>query len=826
MPALSRAHAPAVDASTDAAPRHHRPRRPVRCAPRPPLRSLALALALALVSSSLVQAQTAAAALPIAQPAQPLGTALTQLATRANLVIGVDAALVQGKQAPALQGTYTPADALRRLLAGSGLEAEPLGDGFVLRSSGAPSAPADAGAMLPTVRVTGSRNGSTEGTGSYTANATRGATRLNLSPRETPQSVSVITRERMDEQGMTQLSDVFQQTTGLYFNQSGGQGTDSNEVYARGFAVENYQIDGIPHQSSWLAQTGDLSVYDRVEVVRGATGLLNGVGSPAAMINLIRKRPARAFQGSASVSLGSWRWRRAEADVSAPLTQDSRVRGRVFVAAQENDSFIERYEQSKRVLYGIVEADLTPATRLSAGFEYQQHDAEDTARAGLPLFFSDGTLTNFARSRNAATSWSSSHQTQKQAFATLDHAFDNRWSLRGHVNVARRAYDDVVGYAIRGNPDRTTGAGVGVWANQWSAAPTQKAFDLYLNGPFQLLGRTHELVVGYGLSRTEETAPGYLGWPALSGIPDIFEWDGATPARPVLAGTGDFHRVQRQSGAYTTVRLKPTDALSVIAGLRSSSWKEEQSSQPRVREDNGVVTPFLGLVHDVFAEWSVYASYTDVFKVQNQKDIANNYLDPQVGKSFELGTKASFDDDRLNLSVAVFKAELDNVAVDTGAVIPNGGGGTAFEAAKGTTARGFEAEVAGRLSPAWELAAGFAHTRAKDARGERLNTQVPKNQFNLSTGYTLASVGRGLRLGGTLRWQSEIHQDSTVGTIPVRFTQKAFAVLNLMARYPITEQATATLHLNNAFDKHYYTNTFSSYYGTPRELRASLHYRF
>ena len=112
------------------------------------------------------------------------------------------------------------------------------------------------------------------------------------------------------------------------------------------------------------------------------------------------------------------------------------------------------------------------------------------------------------------------------------------------------------------------------------------------------------------------------------------------------------------------------------------------------------------------------------------------------------------------------------------------------------------------------------------------DTSIPANTFKLFATYKLASVGNGLTLGGGVRWQSEIYSERSVfpgggaAPIPVRFTQEAYAVVDLMARYQITRNLGASVNLNNAFDKSYHMSTWNSYYGTPREVRAALDVKF
>ncbi|MBO8077100.1 ferric-rhodotorulic acid/ferric-coprogen receptor FhuE, partial [Klebsiella pneumoniae] len=112
-------------------------------------------------------------------------------------------------------------------------------------------------------------------------------------------------------------------------------------------------------------------IYDRIEVIKGATGLLTGSGQPGAALNLIRKRPTRSFAGHVSLGAGSWDNYRGELDVGGPLTDEGNIRGRFVTAYQDKNSYMDRYEQKNSTYYGILEADLTPSTLFSIGMDYQ-----------------------------------------------------------------------------------------------------------------------------------------------------------------------------------------------------------------------------------------------------------------------------------------------------------------------------------------------------------------------------------------------------------------------------------------------------------------------
>jgi len=807
--------------------------------------ALSTALSTTLAAGSFMpaaaQAQQATAAAETRRydiPAGELGASLNRIAEISGRIVSVPPALVRGLGAPALAGSYTTDEAMRRVLAGSGLEPYAT-DGGTLSVRPAPRREESRILGEVTVAATALGDGTTEGSGSYTATGpTATATRLGLSSRETPQSVSVITRQQMDDQGITLLADVVRQTTGLTLTKSGGNASVDNAIYSRGFAVENFQIDGVArvNGSSLTAfLVNDMALYDRVEIVRGATGLMNGVGTPSATLNMIRKRPTAEFQGYAQATVGSWDSYRAEVDVSSALNEAGTVRGRVVAATQENGSQVDYEKERKHIFYAVVDADLGPDTLASAGVAMQEYKATGTSRTGRPLFYSDGSRTDWSRSDSAAARWAESERNNLSLFASLEHRFANDWKVKGTLTYDKSEMDNWLGYAANGYPNRATGAGSGLWAAHWIYEPEQTAFDLYASGPFSLFGREHELVIGASHSYTKDRHPRYTWW-YFSGwspsIGNIYTWDGTTPARPDNPRIGTEDQEQRIRSAYATVRLRPTDALSLILGARVTDWEDEScsayysgSSSCTRRNESGQQTPYAGLTYDFHPNWSAYASYTNIFKPQTSKDTSGSYLDPLMGNAYEAGVKGEFFDKQLNIGAAVYRILQDNYAVSIpGVQTPDGS--QAYRAASGTKTRGFEVEVSGRLTSQWQVSTGFSRNIVQDRNGDALNTQVPTNTFKLFSSYLLPQFGQGLTVGGGMRWQNRSWSDFTYVTGSPRVTQEAYAVVDLMAHYAFDKHTSLSVNLYNLFDKEYQAVSSSSYYGEGRNLRATLQYRF
>ncbi len=220
----------------------------------------------------------------------------------------------------------------------------------------------------------------TEGTRSYTTGSMSTSAGLPLSIRETPQSVSVITRQRIEDQGLNNLDDVVKAAPGVTLRRTG---SDRREYLARGFRIDNLMYDGLPTTAGTFTldtlSATDLAIYDRIEVVRGATGLMTGAGDPSATLNLVRKRPTATPQASVTTSAGSWDRYRTEIDVSNKLNDSGTLRGRAVAAYEDNDSFIDVRGTKRQTFYGILEGDLSDATTFTIGASKQREDKKSAA---------------------------------------------------------------------------------------------------------------------------------------------------------------------------------------------------------------------------------------------------------------------------------------------------------------------------------------------------------------------------------------------------------------------------------------------------------------
>ncbi|WP_147473467.1 TonB-dependent receptor [Allofranklinella schreckenbergeri] len=808
---------------------------------------------LALTATAPAQAQTQPnAAAPQAQrvhaialPAQDLAQALNALARQTGQAISADHALMAGKTAPAVAGQLTTAQALRQLLAGSGLQAEAVAGGWVVRRSPAatPAQPTAAttrgeAQTLPAVTVTAAPDlsGTTEGTRSFTTRAMSSATGLALSPRETPQSVSVITRERIEAQGMSSLSDAVAAAPGVHSAPIDGRG---ESYHARGFGINTVQLDGVSMEWSSGWQSGEshnnLAIYDRVEVVRGATGLLHGTGDPSASINLVRKRAqAERFTGNLEGEIGSWKHRRLMADLSAPLNANASVRARLVAQAISHDSFMEREHLDSKMLYTTLEADLSSATRLTVGADWQNPKPKAPSWGGLQPWYSDGSRIDWPRSYNTAPHWAYWASTQKTLFAKLEHRFNDDWSLQVNGQHAHNSLSSRLSWAV-GLPDRETGEGMEVSGSGYKAKRPQTDLNARLQGQFDAWGRQHELMAGLATKRqklqtfgTHETDDMPLG--------NIWAYQGNLPEPQPMAQPWSETTVTSQRSAYAALRLHVAQPLRLIVGARLTDWKrtgEATDETPAyVMRHTNIFTPYIGVVYDLGDNYSAYASATRIFKPQDRRDRHGRYLDPIQGQNLEAGLKAEWLDGQLNGSLALFQTTQDNLAeADGDRIVPGTTDEQAYRAIKGAKTRGYELELAGRLADGWDVGLGWTQFNSKDAKGKRVQTTRPDRLFKLYTQYRLPGAWHKLTLGAGLNWQGRIYKDvrNPVTRAPEQLAQNAYALLSLNARYQFTPQLAARLAVNNALGKAYFANV--GFYnrvtwGAPRSVMLTVDYRF
>lgn len=778
-----------------------------------------------LTTSGFARAADAAVARSYEIAGGPLEAALNEFARQAGVLLSFDPQIVAGRSAAGLSGSYTPETGFAALLAGTGIGARFVDAKTVMLEV----ARTDGALVLGAVRVQASterETASTEGTGSYTARATTiGKTRQSL--REIPQSVSVITRERLDDQNISSLPDALKYVTGVTVERFDGAGY-FNTFRARGYTADTVQLDGINVQyNSNMADT-DLVVYDRVEIQRGAAGLFQGAGEPGIVVNLARKRALADTQLRGLFTAGSWDSYRAEADVTGALDDAGRLRGRAVVAWDDRDSYMDGVWGKKKVGYGTVEYDFSQNTTLSIGATWQKIDS--VINQGLPAYI-DGTLLDVPVSTAYVADWNQLDMDTTDYFGELEHRFDHG----GEIKLALRRLERSRLYAGARANSAVAENGDFSLANVYFYTDIEDtAADLYLSLPFSFAGREHDVVMGADYRTGESGTPisNNLRFDPATSTTNIHTHDQHSDEPALIhGGPGSYGATMvetEQYGAYARTRLRATERFSVLLGARLTWWDSktrnlETGVVSGEYDSDAELTPYAALMFDFSDALSVYASYADIFKPQNYQTKEHEQIEPRTGTQYESGIKGEFMDGRLNAHAAVYRIEDKNRA------LTDPTDDQFFVAAGEVRSDGFETELSGELVRGWQLTTGYAYATTKYLRateaqeGQTYSPVTPKHTYSLWTKYSFAQGAlAGLDVGGGLRAVSEFYSAS--GT--TRFDGPGYTTLALQSGYRVSPQLSVAANVENLLDRKYYEKVSGAgrqnFYGAPRSFMLTL----
>ncbi|MCG2840687.1 TonB-dependent receptor [Sandaracinobacter sp. RS1-74] len=866
--------------------------------------------------------------------AQSLDGAITAFGLQSGLRVSADQALLAGLQSSGVSGNFTPAEALSRLLTGTGVTFRWV-DGRSVALESAPQMSSSGGngsITLGPVRVEGEGSGRGSGTvrppadtrGTYTVPATNSATRLDLAIKDTPQVVNVITRQRIEDQNLVQIADVMAQQPGVTVQQQGVPGMGKVNYHARGFPVTNVMFDGVLTNGSGndnftLWGVIDTAVFDRIEMVQGSTGLSSGVGDPSGAVNFIRKRPTEELQAEGTLSYGSWERLRGTVDVTGPLTGDGRIRGRLVGAYNQGGNWQDRVDYKMGTAYGIVEADAADSLLLTAGLLWTKIKIDDAAifgmtAAGQSTVSSDRFLTaTLGRHYNPATQWSEGNVEFLNPFAKAEWRFADNWRLNASYMFSKVRQERIVGVIGQQIYDPANDIADFTWARLDQRGQLHNA-DLSVSGKFEALGQQHQITFGGSLysghiingryNNSSSQPISMLGFTRLaisqwnngdvpfpsygaatlpfgpSGIPNFLTYDPLHFDFDAI-GAPDDKVKEKQYAAYIGAQLRPIERVQLILGGRWNYWERQRvaysydytqlilTGQFNWQEDernsykfkvSGEFTPYAGLIFDVTKAITAYVSYTGINKANVgfgdsvngtgwPLDINGDPLPPISGNSWEIGAKAGFFDNRLNVQLTGYRMKQKNYPSYSNGVVE----GCTYDplagycmgpaiAGAGIISKGIDFNVSGQITDRINISASYSYLDLKmdrvpyrgserdvtayceTERGDR-NFNCPEHSIKIFG--TWQPIDK-LTLGAGGTWKSATSAVQGSGTIEPAvleaMSQGSFAVVDAMARYRITPRFSLSVNVNNIFDETYLTTQdyYSGFYGAPRNVVVSL----
>ncbi|EZP80806.1 TonB-dependent siderophore receptor family protein [Novosphingobium resinovorum] len=664
------------------------------------------------------------------------------------------------------------------------------------------------------------------------------ATALALPVKETPQSVTIIDRKRIEDFAITNVNDLLEQAVGVNVERVE---TDRTYFSSRGFDVSNFQVDGIGLPLAWGIQFGDLdtALFENVEIVRGANAIMTGIGNPSATVNYVRKRPTDELKFTGSAQLGTRDYWRAEGDANIPLTDTLAVRA--IYAHEDRDGYLS-YNHVNRDVYGaILRWQATPSLRATVGYTRQENDADGVLWGAIPLVYTDGTRIDLKRSATTSADWTYWNTKDQSVFGELVYDFGGGWSATGIATYRRFQENAKLLYAY-GYPDRETGEGVYGMAGIYPSDYKQYLGDVYVSGPFRLFGREHKLAFGVSVSKSD--AKEYENFSEDTVVyPSPSEWGETGIPEPSYPGSylaADYS--DRLTRVYGAAHLSLTDRVKAVVGA-SAMWIKSTGfsyGADQARKDSKV-SPYVGAVYELTPNVSFYASYTDIYNPQVEVGIDGARLDPAKGTSLEGGIKSTWLDGKLYATAAVFKAKQKGLAeyagyfdedgcpVGVDGVACNGKAGGSYYDPQDTTSTGFEVELSGQVTHNWTLSGGFTYLDIENADGDDTRTWIPTKSLNLASTYSVPELN-DLKLGAQLRVQNAttavVSDLSAYGGVEgdVTLKQKSYAILDLMAGVRVVEHVRASVNVRNVTNVKYLNSLKwgQAFYGAPRSAVVTL----
>lgn len=767
-------------------------------------RKLAVAIALAFASAS-------ALAAPVAfnQPSQPLGDALAQFARTAGVTLAVDSSLVAGKTAPAVNEILEPGQALQRLLQGTGLEGVPSSSGgFVVRRQQAGEA------ELPTVQVEDriSFDPALDPVQGYVAKRTVSATKTDTALKDVPQSVTVITRDTIQDQNMRSMGDVVRYVPGM--NMAQGEG-NRDQLFIRGQnTTADFFVDGVRDDVQYFR---DFYNVERVEALKGPNAMIFGRGGGGGVINRVEKTAGWAPVREASLTLGSFETRRATIDVGQGVNDTAAVR--LNAMYEDSGSFRDHVNLERYGINPTISLNLGPQTLLRLSYEYF-HD-ERTADRGVPSFNGkpfDGEPETFFGNPDLSVS----DATNNVFNALLEHRTDGGLLIRN-----RTLYGDYDKFYQNVFPSGAVSAAGTVNLGAYNNATTRENLFNQTDLVYSLETGSikHTLLGGVELGQQKTTnlrqSGTFAGGGPLAvpvGAPTVF-----APVNFANNGTSDANaRSDAETFAiYVQDQIELNPHWQVIAGVRFDQFNidahNNNTGEDFSREDD-LVSPRLGIVFKPVEPLSVYASYSVSYLPSAGDQFGSlsgttELQEPEEFTNYEIGVKWDVNPN-LTLTGAVFQLDRTNT------VSPDPSGSGLLVQTGEQRSKGFELGLNGNVTTQWQVTAAYTYQDAKitsetnAAPAGREVGGVPMHTASLWNRYQFNPTW-GVGLG--VIYQSEIYASiSNTVTLP-EFTRVDAALF-----YVFNKTFSAQLNVVNLLDEEHWTSAHNDNNITPGTTRGAF----
>lgn len=764
-------------------------------------------------------------------PAQDLDRALTSLADQAGVRLFFPSGGISGVQASALQGEMTVDQALGQLLSGTGYTWRFTEDNTVTIEQIAASGET----VLDPVRVeanavTETADGPVDG---YVATRSRAATKTGTPILETAQSISVVTKEQMEDQGSQTVMQAMRYTPGAFTGQVGASNR-YDYIILRGLvdrSIDNIYLDGLKtmsDDSTYSSMQIDPYFVERADVVKGPASVLYGRSSPGGLVALSSKKPQFEQQGEVELSYGNRNQRGVGFDFTGPLDEAGKLAYRVVGKADASDTQFEGTEEERYAIAPSLTANISDDTRLTLS-GYFQKDPEGGTHNGLP---SEGTL--FPRNGQYISNTffdgdpalESYERTQNMVGYEFEHDFDDTWTVRQNFRFldADVHLDQIYQTGWSGTSNeltRTYGGG----------DESLRAFtvDNQAEANFATGGVDHTVVMGFDYQdRKSENKWLFAGASNIDAFNPVY----GSPGVALGTITNSNSRSLEQAGLYAEDQLA-YENWRFSLGLRQD-WLETSNlnrlTNVEQGEDRSKLTKRAGVLYLFDNGIAPYFNYSESFNPSLSSDASGKPLEPTEGTQYEVGVKFQPEGSKTMLSAAAFHIEQENVAVYNNLT-------TAWEPVGTIESQGIELEARTELTDNLSVLAGYTYTDASfDAPGSVKDgnrpQQVPEHMVSLWGHYRFDQGSLdGLGIGAGTRYVGETAANEA-NTLMVPDYTLVDVVLNYDLAQVGMNNADFRLNVNNLMDEEYVASCLitqwsdNCYYGEERTILATLRYRF
>ncbi|AZD51955.1 Ferrichrome-iron receptor [Pseudomonas chlororaphis subsp. aurantiaca] len=806
---------------------------------------LSSALGVAALPCLAQAAETGAASLSHSYniPGGALSDVLNRFAREAGITLSMTPAQLQGRQSAGLKGEYSTDQALGQLLNGSGLEAlSQDGSSYVLRAL-----PETGALALPTTDIKGfalgNALGSMEG---YNATHSQIATKTSTALLETSQSVSVVTREQMDDQGSQTVSQTMRYTPGVLTNPYGATHR-YDYVAMRGFndgSVDNIYLDGLKSMGdSGTYSTMQVDPYflERVDILKGPSSVLYGRSSPGGLVALTSKKPLLEPYHQIQATVGTQGQRGMGFDFSGPVDDDKRIAYRLTGLADRSDTQFDHNKEKRYALAPTLSIDFTDDTSLTLQ-AYLQHDPDGGYHSGMPA---DGALHQRNGQRISENFFEGEpgidrYERDQQSFGyQFEHRFNDVFTARQNFRYldSKVKLDQVYGYGWTTPTSNEL--------NRYYTGGDEKLHAFIVDNMLQaefLTGATkHMVLMGADYQRRKTVVDWTSGSVApINAFDPVYGSSTITYYDPL-----SYLRRLEQTGVYLQDLIE-MDKWRFSLGLRQD-WVETsdenrlaEASRPVGTEINDKRTKLTGRAGALYLfdnGLAPYISYSESFNPNSYADSAGNPLAPTDGTQWELGLKYQPPGTDDLYTASLFRIDQENLATK----LPQE---NFYRAVGAVRSQGLELEAHLQLNDNLKVLGSYTFTdieysksmistlsTATDIIENKGNspTQAPRHMASLWADYKFDSGSLdGLRLGGGVRYVGYSWADAE-NTMKV----PSYTLFDASIGYDLgkvgLKGVDVRLNANNLTNESYIASCASlsfCYMGEERNVAATVSYQF